>query len=189
MIKIQNSACCGLKKLINETDVKRPNTLGCLQQYTSQNSKIVNILELSAPTPCQKKKIKVNPTQPHSKNNKIKSLHLSNVMSSFKPKIWVVAQMVALWNSHTVKQSMTTGFSGKWLKNSSITSPMSSWKITCRVCVDHDTVHLSYALAQIFMVQLRQPRIWCCHYLPQGSLIALGASESLSYNPVSFNLI
>ena len=39
------------------------------------------------------------------------------------------------------------------------------------------------------VVQLRQPRIWCCHYLPPGSLITLGASESLSYSHVSFNLI
>ena len=33
------------------------------------------------------------------------------------------------------------------------------------------------------------PRIWCCHYLPPGSLLTLGATESLSYSHVSFNLI
>ena len=33
------------------------------------------------------------------------------------------------------------------------------------------------------------PRIWCCHYLPPGSLITLGASESLSYSHFSFDLI
>ena len=37
--------------------------------------------------------------------------------------------------------------------------------------------------------KLHQPCIWCCHYLPPGSLITLGASESLSYIHVSFNLI
>ena len=37
--------------------------------------------------------------------------------------------------------------------------------------------------------QLRQPRIWCCHYLPPGSLLTLGASESLPYSHISFNLI
>ena len=37
--------------------------------------------------------------------------------------------------------------------------------------------------------QLRWPRIWCCHYLPPGSLLTLGATESLSYSHVSFNLI
>ena len=40
-----------------------------------------------------------------------------------------------------------------------------------------------------FCFQLRYPRIWCCHYLPPGSLITLGASEYLSYSHVSFNLI
>ena len=39
------------------------------------------------------------------------------------------------------------------------------------------------------MWKLRLPRIWCCHYLPPGSLITLGASQSLSYSHVSFNLI
>ena len=34
--------------------------------------------------------------------------------------------------------------------------------------------------------QLHQPRIWCCHYLPPGLLLMLGASESLSYSHVSF---
>ena len=31
--------------------------------------------------------------------------------------------------------------------------------------------------------------MWCCHYLPPGSLHTLGASESLSYNHVSFEFI
>ena len=34
-----------------------------------------------------------------------------------------------------------------------------------------------------------QPRIWCCHFLPPGLLHTLGASESLSYSRVSFELI
>ena len=37
--------------------------------------------------------------------------------------------------------------------------------------------------------ELRWPRIWCYHYLPPGSLLTLGATESLSYSHVSFNLI
>ena len=37
--------------------------------------------------------------------------------------------------------------------------------------------------------ELRKPRIWCCHYLPPGSLLTLGASESISHSHVSFNLI
>ena len=37
--------------------------------------------------------------------------------------------------------------------------------------------------------QYTKPRIWCCHYFPPGSLYTLGASESLSYSHISFNLI
>ena len=43
-------------------------------------------------------------------------------------------------------------------------------------------------LSQGMDKQLRKPRIWCCHYLPPGSLLTLGASKSISHSHVSFNL-
>ena len=50
-------------------------------------------------------------------------------------------------------------------------------------------VHCDLATTAHVAQELRWPRIWCCHYLPPGSLLTLGASESLSYSHVSFNLI
>ena len=44
-------------------------------------------------------------------------------------------------------------------------------------------------ISPVMLTYLRSPSIWCCHYLPPGSLSTLGASESLSYSHVSFNLI
>ena len=48
---------------------------------------------------------------------------------------------------------------------------------------------MSCYLLTLVTSELRWPRIWCCHYLPPGSLLTVGASESLSYSHVSFNLI
>ena len=39
------------------------------------------------------------------------------------------------------------------------------------------------------IAQYFKPHIWCCHYLPPGSLHTLRASKSLSYKHISFELI
>ena len=46
-----------------------------------------------------------------------------------------------------------------------------------------------YALSGLDKMEFPQPCRWCCHYFPPCSLHTLGASETLSYNSVSFELI
>ena len=96
----------------------------------------------------------------------------------------VLCRMVAIW------------FRPQWLKltcTTGIQLPLTR-PLTCCIIV-WKTKHLSNSSSLVevmvwchyptYAEQLRQPRIWCSHYLPPGSLLTVGASESFSYNHVS----
>ena len=78
--------------------------------------------------------------------------------------IWVINNFIAYWDASLIR----------------------CFTVEMKLHAQYSSIHLKNSTT---IWQLRQPRIWCCHYLPPGSLLTLGASESLSYSHVSFNLI
>ena len=85
----------------------------------------------------------------------------------------VMAWCLMTPSHHLVEPAVIYHHSGHVL----ITLVFVSWKFLKR--------WMTNMFLKIVYIKLRQPRIWCCHYLPPDSLLALRASESLSYSHVS----